>query len=115
MLVYMAMAWGGLNHENLYFIGHRCKISDAVEELVWNVVEENEIAATITRIIKDIDIVKFRSCLTPAVIVGNEIKVMGRKPRKEEVLSWIMAERLMPDESGDTECFTKWSSCVNNN
>jgi len=97
----------------IYILGHRCKICDAVEEFVWNVVEEKEISATITRVVKDINIVKFGACLTPAVVVNNEIKVMGRKPRKEEVLSWIMAERLMTDESDDTECFGNWSSCVN--
>jgi hypothetical protein len=97
----------------IYILGHRCKICDAIEELIWNVVEENEIAATIKRVVKDIDIVKFGVCLTPAVVVDNEIKVMGRKPRKEEVLSWIMAERLIMDESDDTECITNCSSCVN--
>jgi len=97
----------------IYILGHRCKICDAVEKLVWNVVEEKEISATITRVVKDINIVKFGVCLTPAVVVNNEIKVMGRKPRKEEILSWIMAERPMTDESDDTECFSNWSSCGN--
>ena len=87
-------------------LGHRCKICDAVEELIWNVVEENEIAVTIKRVVEDINIVKFGACLTPAVVVENEIMVMGRKPRKEEVLSWIMAERLVEDESDNIECIT---------
>ena len=85
--------WVGLVMK-IYILGHHCSICDAVEELVWNVVEENEIAATIKRVVKDVNIVKFGGVITPAVVVGNEIKVMGRKPRKEEVLSWIMAETL---------------------
>ena len=88
----------------IYILGHYCKTCDAVEELVRNVVEEIEIAATITRIVKDMDILKFGVCLTPAVVVDNEMKVMGRKPRKEVVLSWVMAERLMTDKSTDTKC-----------
>ena len=96
----------------IYILGHHCKVCDAVEELVRNVVEEKEISATFTRVLNDMDIVKFGVCLTPAVVVNHEIKVMGRKPRKEEVLSWIMEERLLTDESVDTECIANWSSCV---
>ena len=97
----------------IHILGHRCNFCDAVEEIVRNVVEENEIALTIKRVVEDINIVKFGVCLTPAVVVENEIMVMGRKPRKEEVLSWIMAERLVEDESDDTECITNWSNRVN--
>ena len=97
----------------IYILGHRCKICDAVEELVWNVVEENEISATIRRVVRDIDAIKFGVSLTPAVVVESEIKVMGRKPRKEEILSWIMEERQILDELDDTECSSKLSNCVN--
>jgi predicted DsbA family dithiol-disulfide isomerase len=30
--------------------------------------------------------------LVPAIVIENKIKVMGRKPRKEEILLWIMEE-----------------------
>jgi hypothetical protein len=60
---------------------------------VWDVLEENEIAAKIRRVTKDTDMIRFGVCLTPAVIVDYEIKVMGRKPRKEEVVSWIMSDK----------------------
>ena len=66
---------------------------------MWNVVEENEIAATIKRIVKDKNIIKFGVCLTPAVVVDHKVKVMGRIPKKEEVLSWIMAEQATLEES----------------
>jgi hypothetical protein len=98
---------------DIIIVGHRCKICDAVEELVCNVWAENEISATIRRVVRDIDAIKLGVFLTPAVVVESEIKVMGRKPRKEEVLSWIVEERQIPDESDDTECSSKLSNCVN--
>ena len=96
----------------IYILGHPCRICDTVEELVWNVVEKNEIAATIKRVVKDKNIIKFGVCLTPAVVVEHKIIVMGRIPGKEEVLSWIMAEKATPDESDDRECFAKRPSRV---
>jgi predicted DsbA family dithiol-disulfide isomerase len=63
-----------------------------VEELVWNVVEEEEVATTIKRITKNINMIKFGVSLVPAIVIENKIKVMGRKPRKEEILLWIMEE-----------------------
>ena len=77
----------------IYILGHPCRICDAVEELVWNVVEEHEVAATIKRVVKDKNIIKYGVSLTPAVVVEHKIKVMGRIPKKEEVLSWTMAEQ----------------------
>ncbi len=96
----------------IYILGHFCRICDTVEEIVWNVVEENEIAATIKRIVKDKNIIKFGVCMTPAVVIEHKIMAMGRKPAKEEVLSWIMAEKVTPDESDSTEYFEQLTSCV---
>ncbi len=93
----------------IYIIGHRCKICDAVEELVLNVVEENEISATIKRVLSDMDTIKFGISLTPAVIVESEIKVMGRKPQKEEILSWITEKGQSYAVSDNTECSSKKS------
>jgi hypothetical protein len=94
----------------IFILGHHCKICDSVEDLVWNVVEENEIAATIKRLAKDIDIIKFGVHLTPALVVENEIKVIGRKPRKEEVVSWIMSNK--EKQIDDIEVFDRLPSCV---
>lgn len=94
----------------IVILGHHCKICDSVEELVWNVVEENEIAASIKRLANDIDIIKLGVHLTPALVVENEIKIMGRKPRKEEVVSWIVSDK--EKQIDDIEVFDKLSSCV---
>ena len=77
----------------IYILGYYCEICDSVEEQVWNVVEKNEISATIKRFVQDTDIVKFGVRLTPALIIGDERKVMGRIPQKKEVVSWVMAEK----------------------
>ena len=76
----------------IYILGHRCRLCDLVEELIWDVVEEKEVAATIKRITQDKNIIKFGVSLVPAIVIENKIKVMGRKPRREEVLFWILEE-----------------------
>lgn len=77
----------------IYVLGHRGAKGDLTEELVWNVIEENQIAATIKRITRDEDISKFGVTLTPAVVVEGEIKAVGKIPEKEEVVFWMMQNR----------------------
>lgn len=74
-------------------LAHRCAKGDLTEELVWDVVEETQIAATIKRITRDEDIIKFGVALTPTVVIEGEIKAMGKIPEREELASWMMQHR----------------------
>ena len=96
----------------IYILGHKCRICDSVEELVWNVVEEKEIAATIKRITKDKNIINFGVYSTPAIVIENKIKVMGRKPAKEEVLLWIMEEIYEQEKLDKIERVIKLSNWI---
>ena len=78
----------------IYILGHRCVKGDLTEELVSNVVSEEQIDATIIRISKDEKIIKFGVNLTPSVVIDGQVKVMGRIPKKDEVLSWLMHEKI---------------------
>jgi small redox-active disulfide protein 2 len=74
-------------------LAHRCAKGDLTEELVWDVVEETQIAATIKRITRDEDIIKFGVTLTPTVVIEGEIKAMGKIPEREKLVSWLMQHR----------------------
>ena len=78
----------------IYILGHRCVKGDLTEELVCNVVSEEQIDATIIRISKDEKIIKFGVSLTPSVVIDGQVKVMGRIPKKDEVLSWLMHKKI---------------------
>lgn len=96
----------------IYVLGHRCRICDSLEELVWNVVEENEIAATTKRITKDKNMLKFGVCLAPAIVIEKKIKVVGRKPKKEEMLQWIMEDKIEQEKLEKIDTVIKLSNWV---
>ena len=77
----------------IYVLAHRCAKGDLTEELVRDVVEEHQIAATIKRITRDENIIKFGVTLTPSVVIEGEIKAMGKIPEREELVSWMMQHR----------------------
>ena len=74
----------------IYVLGHRCVKGNLTEELVCNVVAEEQIDATIVRVTRDDKIIKFGVSLTPAVVIDGQVMIMGRIPRRDEVLSWLM-------------------------
>ena len=73
----------------IYILGHRCVKGNLTEELVTSVVAEKQIDAIIKRVTRDEKIIKFGVSLTPSVVIDGQIKVVGRIPKREEVLSWF--------------------------
>ena len=78
--------------------------------LIEDVVEEKEIAATIKRVTKERNIIKYGVSLVPAIVIENKIKVMGRKPKKEEIFFWIMEEINQKEKLKKIETVVKLSS-----
>ena len=61
---------------------HRCK---TLEKLTRDVVEQNGIDATITKVEDVVEIMKYGIMATPALVVDEKVEVKGRVPSIDEI------------------------------
>lgn len=70
-------------------LGTGCARCNTTEEIVKQAVRDAGIEAEVVKV-KDIrEIAKYGVMVTPAVVIGGELKSVGRIPDLEEVLEWI--------------------------
>ncbi len=74
---------------NIKILGPGCTRCQDTYKLVREVVTEAGVAAEIEEVIEIKEIAKYGVFCTPAVVVDEEIKSVGKIPRKEEILRWI--------------------------
>ncbi|KPA11528.1 Redox-active disulfide protein 2 [Candidatus Magnetomorum sp. HK-1] len=70
-------------------LGPGCPKCTQTEQIVRDVVSENGIDAKIEKVTDPMKIASFGVFGTPAVIVDNDVKCVGKIPKKEDILSWI--------------------------
>lgn len=70
-------------------LGPGCAKCTLTEELVREVVERNNIDATVEKISDIKKIAGFGVFMTPAVVIDGDVKCVGKVPKKEEVESWV--------------------------
>ena len=70
-------------------LGPGCANCRKVEELVRETVAEAGIVADIEKVTDTMKIVRYGVFGTPAVIVGGEVKSVGKIPKKEDILAWL--------------------------
>ncbi|OGF49573.1 MAG: hypothetical protein A2231_00175 [Candidatus Firestonebacteria bacterium RIFOXYA2_FULL_40_8] len=70
-------------------LGTGCPKCKKLYELVQEAVKELAIEAEITKVEKIQDIMKYNVMMTPALVVGGELKSSGRIPTKAEITTWI--------------------------
>lgn len=75
--------------KTIYVMGPGCPKCTKALQIVQEVVAENKVAVTVTKITDFQEMVKYGIFSTPAIVIDNEIKVVGRVPKKTEVLEWI--------------------------
>ncbi|MFH0798710.1 MAG: thioredoxin family protein [Pseudomonadota bacterium] len=73
-------------------LGPGCVNCQKVEKLVRDAVAEAGVAADIEKVSDIIKIAKFGVFGTPAVVVDGKVKSVGKIPKKEEILAWIVKE-----------------------
>ena len=71
-------------------LGPGCVNCRKVEKLVREAVAETGVAADIEKVSDIIKIAKFGVFGTPAVVVDGKVKSVGKIPKKEEILDWIL-------------------------
>ena len=72
-------------------LGMGCPKCQRLEELAREAAAEVSVTATFTKV-KDMDAIMAYDVLsTPALVIEEEVKAVGRIPRKEEIAGWLRA------------------------
>ncbi|NEW79269.1 MAG: thioredoxin family protein [Gelidibacter sp.] len=75
---------------NIKILGTGCPKCKQTTAVVQEVINENNIDATIEKVEDIMEIMKFKVMMTPAVVINNEIKIKGRVPSKDEIKALLM-------------------------
>ena len=70
---------------DIKILGTGCPKCKSLETLTREVVENNGIDATITKVEDIFEIIKYGVMSTPALVVNGIVKIKGRLPSSEEI------------------------------
>ncbi|OPY16112.1 MAG: hypothetical protein A4E74_02029 [Syntrophus sp. PtaB.Bin075] len=70
-------------------LGPGCARCHQTEQLVRETVAEAGVEAEIEKVTEVMKIAQYGVFGTPAVVIDEEVKSVGRIPKKEEILKWI--------------------------
>jgi small redox-active disulfide protein 2 len=70
---------------NIKILGTGCPKCKALEKLTREVVEQNGINATITKVEDIVEIMKYGVMTTPALVVDEQVTIKGRIPSTDEI------------------------------
>lgn len=70
---------------NIKILGTGCPKCKTLEKLTREVVEQNGIDATITKVEDIVEIMKYGIMTTPALVVDEKVEIKGRVPSIDEI------------------------------
>ena len=70
---------------NIKILGTGCSKCKTLEKLTREVVEQNGIEATITKVEDIVEIMKYGIMSTPALVVNEKVEIKGRVPSIDEI------------------------------
>lgn len=70
-------------------LGPGCPKCRQTEQVVKEAVAEAGVVAEIEKVTDIVEIASYGVFGTPAVLVDDEVKSVGRIPKKEDVLAWL--------------------------
>lgn len=70
---------------NIKILGTGCPKCKTLEKLTREVVEQNGIDATITKVEDIVEIMKYGIMATPALVVDEKVTIKGRIPSIDEI------------------------------
>lgn len=70
---------------NIQVLGTGCSKCKSLEKATREVVAQNGIDATITKVEDIVEIMKFNVMTTPALVVDGKVVIKGRVPSNEEL------------------------------
>ncbi|PTN32801.1 thioredoxin family protein [Desulfonatronum sp. SC1] len=74
---------------NIKVLGPGCAKCSEVERIVREAVAESGKAVEVEKVTDMQEFMKYGVFSTPAVVVDEEVKAMGKVPSKKDVLGWI--------------------------
>jgi small redox-active disulfide protein 2 len=70
---------------DIKILGTGCPKCKTLEKLTRDVVEQNSIDATVTKVEDIMDIMKYGVMTTPALVVNGKVEIKGRVPSSDEI------------------------------
>ena len=70
-------------------LGPGCAKCSKTEKLVQEVIKETGVEATVEKVTDMMQIASYGVFGTPSVIIDNEVKCIGKVPKKADVLAWL--------------------------
>lgn len=70
---------------NIQVLGTGCTKCKTLEKAVREIVAENNIDATVTKVDDIMEILKFNVMTTPALVIDGKVVLKGRVPSKSEL------------------------------
>lgn len=74
---------------NIKVLGPGCAKCEKTEQIVREAVLEAGVEAEIEKVSGMLEIAAYGVLGTPAVVVDGQVKLVGKVPSKEQVLSWL--------------------------
>ncbi len=74
----------------IIILGTGCAKCKTLEKLTREVVAQNSIDATITKVEDIVDIMKYNVMATPALVVNGQVEIKGRVPSAGEIKQILM-------------------------
>ena len=96
---------------SIKILGTGCPKCKQTTALVQEVVNENNIAATIEKVEDIMEIINYEVMSTPAIVVNEEVKIKGRVPSKEEILDILTGNEKTKNEKEADDCCSGTSCC----
>lgn len=66
-------------------LGTSCAKCKTLEKLTREVVEQNNIDATVSKVEDIVEIMKYKILATPALVVNETVEIKGRVPSADEI------------------------------
>jgi len=70
---------------DIKILGTGCSRCKTLEKLTREVVEQNGIDATITKVDDIMEIMKYGVMTTPALVINGKVEIKGRVPSSDEI------------------------------
>ena len=70
-------------------LGPGCTNCVRLEKLVREVLEENNLAATVEKLITFDDFARYGVMITPALVVNGKVLTQGKVPTKHTLVHWL--------------------------
>jgi small redox-active disulfide protein 2 len=70
-------------------LGTGCKKCEQTKKIIDEVITQENFDAYTTKVEDVQEIMKYGVMMTPAIVINEEVKLVGKIPTKKDILSWL--------------------------